>query len=259
MPTNSAGLNGPDATAAAVQAYLSSAAGPLSISGTMVLGWENLPLELRRTLPIAALSSLEETFPPDWPQLEFLPLGGVLGNQSDYQAQDPVDGFNYASIASALVAPLSRGEVSINSTSMADPPLISPNWLTHPTDIQLAIAAFKRQRQVWANLRNLTIGEEYFPGPAVQSDADILSFNRKTLAPVWHAASNCKMGHRSYLMAVIDTNTKVYGIRRLRVVDASSFPFLPPGHPQATVYALAEKIAAEILQGVKRSPSTSEA
>ncbi|KAL8640469.1 MAG: hypothetical protein Q9226_008742 [Calogaya cf. arnoldii] len=259
VPTNSAGLNSPDAAAAAVQAYTSSAAGPLSIPGTMVLGWENLPVELQRTLPIAALSSLDETFPPDWPQLEFLPVSGVLGNQSNYQAQDPVDGFNYASMASALVAPLSRGEVSINSTSMADPPLINPNWLTHPTDIQLAIAAFKRQRQVWANLRNLTIGEEYFPGPAVQSDADILSFIRKTLAPVWHAASTCKMGHRSDLMAVIDTNAKVYGIRRLRVVDASSFPFLPPGHPQATIYALAEKIAAEILQGVKRSPAMSEA
>jgi choline dehydrogenase len=29
-------------------------------------------------------------------------------------------------------------------------------------------------------------------------------------------------------------------------VDASAFPFLPPGHPQATVYMLAEKIAEDI-------------
>jgi choline dehydrogenase len=35
----------------------------------------------------------------------------------------------------------------------------------------------------------------------------------------------------------------------VRVVDASAFPLLPPGHPQATVYALAEKIAADILRG----------
>jgi choline dehydrogenase len=39
----------------------------------------------------------------------------------------------------------------------------------------------------------------------------------------------------------------VYGVQGLRVVDASSFPFLPPGHPQSVVYALAEKIADEIL------------
>lgn len=35
--------------------------------------------------------------------------------------------------------------------------------------------------------------------------------------------------------------------QNLRVVDASSFPFLPLGHPQSTVYALAENIAADIL------------
>ena len=259
VPTASAGPNSPDAAAAAAQAYLSNATGPLSVPGTMVLGWENLPSELRRTIPPAAWALLEKTFPPDWPQLEFLPVSGFLGNQSNYRAQDPADGFNYASVATAVVAPLSRGDISINSTSMGDPPLINPNWLTHPVDIQLAIAAFKRQRAVWNHLRNLTIGEEYFPGPEVQSNKDILNFIRQNLAPVWHAASTCKMGHRSDPMAVIDTNVKVYGVERLRVVDASSFPFLPPGHPQATIYALAEKIAAEILQGLKESLATSEA
>ncbi|KAL8935487.1 MAG: hypothetical protein Q9211_004674 [Gyalolechia sp. 1 TL-2023] len=258
IPTASAGLNSKEAAAAAVEAYLDSATGPLSVPGTMVLGWENLPPDLRRALPATASQSLESTFPTDWPHLEFLPLSGALGNQSNYQLVDPRDGYNYASVATSIVAPLSRGEVSINSSSMADPPLINPNWLTHPTDIQLAIAAFKRQRQVWAAMSNLTIGPEQIPGPAVQSDADILDFIRRTLAPVWHAAATCKMGHRSDRMAVIDTNARVYGVQGLRVVDASSFPFLPPGHPQATVYALAEKIADEILRGMGESTATSK-
>jgi len=38
----------------------------------------------------------------------------------------------------------------------------------------------------------------------------------------------------------------------LRVVDASSFSFLPPGHPQATVYALSKKIADEILKEIAK-------
>ncbi|KAL9000157.1 MAG: hypothetical protein Q9188_005733 [Gyalolechia gomerana] len=257
VPTASAGLNSEEAAAAAVGAYLDSGTGPLSVPGTMVLGWENLPSDLLRALPSTAVQSLDQTFPADWPQLEFLPLSGALGNQSNYQLVDPRDGYNYASVATAVVAPLSRGDISINSSSMADPPLINPNWLTHPTDIQLAIAAFKRQRQVWAAMSNLTIGEEQIPGPAVQSDADILNFIRRTLAPVWHAASTCKMGHHSDHMAVIDTKARVYGVQGLRVVDASSFPFLPPGHPQATVYALAEKIADEILKGRGESTATS--
>ncbi|KAL8935222.1 MAG: hypothetical protein Q9216_005532 [Gyalolechia sp. 2 TL-2023] len=257
VPTASAGLNSKEVAAAAVEAYLDSAAGPLSVSGTMVLGWENLPADLLKALPSAAVQTLHRTFPADWPQLEFLPLSGVLGNQSNYLLVDPKDGYNYASVGTAVVAPLSRGEISINSSNMADPPLINPNWLTHPTDIQLAIAAFKRQRQVWAAMSNLTIGEEQIPGPAVQSDADILDFIRRTLAPVWHAAATCKMGPRSDRMAVVDTHARVYGVQGLRVVDASSFPFLPPGHPQATVYALAEKIADEILRGMGGSIATS--
>lgn len=254
VPTASAGLNSEAATAAAVEAYTKSASGPLSVSGTMVLGWENLPRELRKGLLPTTLQSLDQTFPFDWPQLEFLPLSGALGNQSNYQLVDPKDGYNYASVATAVVAPLSRGTISINSSSMADPPLIDPNWLTHPADIQLAIASFKRQRQVWAAMSNLTIGEEYTPGPAVQSDAEILDYIRRTLAPVWHAAATCKMGPRSDPFAVIDTATRVYGVQGLRVVDASSFPFLPPGHPQATIYALAEKIADEILKEIRASP-----
>ena len=28
---------------------------------------------------------------------------------------------------------------------------------------------------------------------------------------------------------------RVFGVQGLRVVDASAFPLLPPGHPQATI------------------------
>ena len=259
VPTNSAGLNSPIAAAAAVDAYLAAATGPLSVSGTGVLGFERLPPDLRNALSATTQKALDDTFPADWPDLEFLPASGAVGNQSNYLTQDPKDGFNYASVATALVAPLSRGNISINSTSMSDPPLINPNWLSDSADIELSIAAFKRQRQVWAYMRNLTIGLEKIPGPAVQSDDEILNFIRRTMAPVWHAAATCKMGHISDNMAVVDTRARVYGVRGLRVVDASSFPFLPPGHPQATIYALAEKIADEILQGLQSSIATSTA
>lgn len=40
---------------------------------------------------------------------------------------------------------------------------------------------------------------------------------------------------RSDPMAVLDSRARVYGVQRLRVVDASSFPFLVPGHPQSTI------------------------
>lgn len=43
------------------------------------------------------------------------------------------------------------------------------------------------------------------------------------------------MGRPNDRNAVVDASAKVIGVRGLRVVDASAFPFLPPGHPMATV------------------------
>ena len=43
------------------------------------------------------------------------------------------------------------------------------------------------------------------------------------------------MGPSTDPMAVVSTTGKVYGVSSLRLVDASTFPILPPGHIQATV------------------------
>ena len=48
---------------------------------------------------------------------------------------------------------------------------------------------------------------------------------------------------------VVDSKARVIGVKGLRVVDVSAFALLPPGHPQSTVYALAEKVADDIKKG----------
>lgn len=58
------------------------------------------------------------------------------------------------------------------------------------------------------------------------------------------------MGNFNDSNAVVDGHARVIGVERLRVVDLSAVPFIPPGHPQATVYMLAEKIADDILKGL---------
>ena len=43
------------------------------------------------------------------------------------------------------------------------------------------------------------------------------------------------MGRDDNPAAVLDTEARVRGVSRLRVVDASSMPALGPGHPMATI------------------------
>ena len=247
--TASASLNSPIVAARGAELFRTNASGPLAAFGAGYYGWESLPQPYRSNLSSAAIAALA-TFPSDWPELEWLPISAYLGYQTNRQTEDPHDGYNYATINPGLVAPLSRGNITISSADMTDPPILNPNWLSDPTDQELAVQSFKRSREIWSVLaqNNITVGTaEYLPGLNVTSDADILAYIQASLMTIYHAAATCKMGSSNDSMAVIDSQARVYGTQNLRVVDASSFPFLPPGHPQSTVYALAEKIAADIL------------
>ena len=120
---------------------------------------------------------------------------------------------------------------------MADPPLINPNWLTDPTDVSVAIAGYKRIRELFATkaMAPILIEPEYFPGPSVQTNAEILHLIRQSLITVYHAAATYSIEKTSEPKAVLDSKARVIEIKNLRVVDASAFPLLPPGHPMATV------------------------
>ena len=160
-----------------------------------------------------------------------------------------MDGRNYASTLAGLVAPFSRGNITIVSNDTVVNPIVNPNWYSDPRDQEVAIAGFKRARAAFNTdaARPVLIGEEAFPGATVTSDAQILDAIMRSGQTVWHAAGTNKMGRAGDPMAVVDSKARVFGVKGLRVVDASAFPFLVPGHPQGTVYCLAEKIADDIL------------
>lgn len=78
--------------------------------------------------------------------------------------------------------------------------------------------------------------DEYYPGlDVVQTDEEILQSIRENMMTVYHAAVTCRMGLPDDQNAVVDAQARVIGVLGLRVVDASSFALLPPGHPQAMI------------------------
>ncbi|KAL4805204.1 hypothetical protein BDV18DRAFT_165935 [Aspergillus unguis] len=234
-----------NASKEALEEYKNERQGPLTSPGFGLLGFGDLPESEFSQSTRHALSA----FPSDWPSVEYLSIDGYLDGW--HSAADQLAGNSsqeWASIGLALVSPLSRGNISISSPSAEAVPLINMGYLTHPGDQEVAIAGFKRLRETWAHI-NVTIGDEHLPGSSIQTDDEIIEFIRSTLVPVYHAAGTCAMGRTDDTNAVVDSNARVIGVENLRVVDASIFPTLPPGHPQSTVYMVAEKIADLIRNG----------
>lgn len=110
-----------------------------------------------------------------------------------------------------MVAQLSRGNVTISSSSMNDPPVMNSNFLSHSADKELAVAAFKRRRDVWNLLAflNVTIGPELAPGPSAKADAEILEFIVSSMIQLFHPTSTCKTGGQNDTLAVVDTVGRV--------------------------------------------------
>ncbi|KAM3068247.1 hypothetical protein ACMFMG_011291 [Clarireedia jacksonii] len=240
-------LNNPEYAASQAELYHQTpASGMYSSPATDVLGWEKIPASLRSGWSNETQSALA-AYPADWPEVEYLAISAFLGPQI-IEGTDPRDGYNYATMAISLVAPRSRGSVKIISKDTNIAPLIDPGFLTVQSDIDVMIAAVKRVRQFYATdaMQSFVIGDEYYPGNNVTTDAEIEAFVRESFNTIWHATSTCSMGKPNDTLAVVDNKARVYGVSNLRVVDAAAFPLLPPGHPMSTVYAFAEKITCDI-------------
>ncbi|MDA0662905.1 MAG: choline dehydrogenase [Proteobacteria bacterium] len=143
--------------------------------------------------------------------------------------------------------PESRGHVVIKSTDPSVDPAIHPNYLSTVNDQQTIVDGLRLSRKIMATptMKKLVI-EEFAPGPATQTDEQLLQFARDTGSTVYHPVSTCKMGPDS--MAVVDERLRVHGMQGLRVVDASIMPTLNSGNTNAPTIMIAEKAADMILQ-----------
>ncbi len=240
-------LANPAVIGAAISEYNSQRTGILTNGGGDFLAFEKLP---NGSISMATRQALDDAYGPDWPDVEYLELDAYFGDQVLPPPAETV-GNNFVALLPGLTAPFSRGNVTIVSNDTSVLPVVSPNWLTDPRDQEVLLAAFRRMRQVWASnaTQGVVTGPEAYPGANVTSDSDLLAAIQRSAQTIWHASATNKMGMVNDSMTVVDSHARVVGVQGLRVVDASAFPFLPPGQPQSMVYALAEKISQNILDG----------
>ncbi len=197
-------------------------------------------------------------------QISFMPGGvdvGLIGNQLN------MDTALYATEADTALGPAaeniymivqlelprSAGEIVLESADPATPPAIAMNYYADPVDLKVMVAAMRRSLDIvahwpgtdkpgaWIAPPDLARKHGHVAGQPPSNallENTALHFSHTT----YHVSCTCRIG------SVVDPRLRVYGVKNLRVADASVMPEITSGNINATVIMIGER-AAEILAG----------
>ncbi|MDQ0314413.1 GMC family oxidoreductase [Amorphus orientalis] len=149
--------------------------------------------------------------------------------------------------------PTSRGSIHLDrNLDGTVRPVIAPNYLSTEADRQVAADSLRLVRRVVAQPPLAPYRpEEYVPGPAVETDEDLVKAAGDLGTTIFHPVGTAKMGTDDDRMAVLDERLRVRGVTGLRVVDASVMPLITSGNTNSPTIMIAEKGAAMILEDAK--------
>ena len=164
---------------------------------------------------------------------------------------DPLHAFPAFTASVCNLRPTSRGRVQIKSPDTASAPAIAPNYLSTSEDQAIAVRALRLTRRIVTetNVMRKYAPEEFLPGPAFQTDAEMLKAAGNVGTTIFHPVGTCKMGRADDESAVVDATLKVRGIEGLRVIDASVMPSITSGNTNSPVVMIAERGAGMVLGG----------
>jgi choline dehydrogenase len=186
----------------------------------------------------------------DYPNLmfHFLPIA------IRYDGSAPTKGHGYQVHIGPMYSD-ARGHVRIKSTDAFEHPSMLFNYLSTDQDKREWVESIQVARRILTQPAFNPFNDgELSPGPSVESDEEILEWVRNDAETALHPSCTAKMGVGDD--AVLDpTSMSVYDTEGLRVVDASSFPYVTNGNIYAPVMMLAEK-AADLIAGNTPLPAS---
>lgn len=154
-----------------------------------------------------------------------------------------------------ILRPKSRGFIKLQSKNPFRYPLLYHNYLTHPDDVAVMREGVKAAVSVGETQAMKQFGAR-FHGKTLPGCKGIPKYSdeywecvvRQYTMTIYHMSCTAKMGPASDPWAVVDPQLRVYGVKGLRVIDASIMPEITSGNIHAPVVMIAEKGADMIKE-----------
>ncbi|RDB23531.1 Pyranose dehydrogenase [Hypsizygus marmoreus] len=154
---------------------------------------------------------------------------------------------SYFSIINVVVQPTSSGSVTLASSNPFAHPIIDPRLLSTAYDFETMIEAIKASKRfVAAKAWDGYVIEPYIDSVNTTTDAGIVEYARTWATTIKHPTGTARLS-KVPGKGVVDGQLRLKKARGVRIVDASVFPFIPAGHPQAPIYIVAER-AADVIK-----------
>jgi len=148
--------------------------------------------------------------------------------------------------------PKSRGFVKIRSSNVNHDPIIQFNYLKEEEDlIQMRESVTIANNILKQPSLESYLGEQLRPGNQCNSIDELDEIIRSTSETAYHPSCTNKMGIDK--SSVVDEQTKVHGLKNLRVIDSSIMPNIVSGNLNAATLMIAEK-SSDIILGKEASP-----
>lgn len=201
---------------------------------------------LRRSGPMSMAPSQLGAFARSGPDVERADLEYHVQPLSLEAFGQPPHPFPAITASVCHLRPQSRGHIRATSSDPRIPPTIAPSYLSAEADKHVAAAAIRLTRRIMAAPALARYRpDEFKPGPAAQTEAELISAAGEIGTTIFHPVGTCRMGTDP--RAVVGPDLRVNGVSGLRVADASIMPMIPSGNTNAPTLMIAEKASAMIL------------